>query len=176
MLLFLLLVFILPVIIGLYMFATHQRLEGRSHGELVQPPRKLAFAVSEGWQDKWHLVYVSSGLCDEGCRNALYMMRQVHATLEKNIDRVQRVCLVDGTLVPDVLEKLHQQYPDMPVMNAAADKARQFDLPGGTPSGSSGRVYLVDPLGNLMMSYPRGTDPQGMRKDLKRLLTYSWAG
>ena len=34
-------------------------------------------------------------------------------------------------------------------------------------------VYLVDPLGNLMLRFPRDPDPSRMIKDLQRLLRYS---
>ena len=40
----------------------------------------------------------------------------------------------------------------------------------------AGRVYLVDPLGNLMMSYQPEDEPSGMIKDLERLLKYSGLG
>jgi glutathione peroxidase-family protein len=38
------------------------------------------------------------------------------------------------------------------------------------------RVYLVDPLGNLMMRYEPDDEPKGMIKDLERLLKYSGLG
>jgi len=37
-------------------------------------------------------------------------------------------------------------------------------------------IYLVDPLGNLMMRYPRDPDPAKLLKDLQRLLRYSRIG
>lgn len=175
MLSILLAVFILPVMIGLYLYATDRRMGGKSHGELLQPPRKLAFGASQEWQGKWRLVYVSGKACAEDCRNKLYMMRQVHVSLDKDIDRLRRVWVVDGAVSLDELGPLRQRYPDLLVLNEAGDTARQFDLPD-VPAGTSGRIYLVDPLGNLIMSYPRGADPNGMRKDLTRLLTYSWTG
>jgi hypothetical protein len=42
--------------------------------------------------------------------------------------------------------------------------------------GASDRIYLVDPLGNLMMSYPGDADATGMKKDLQRLLKVSQIG
>jgi hypothetical protein len=41
---------------------------------------------------------------------------------------------------------------------------------------SKGNVFLVDPLGNLMMSYPDKFDPKGLRSDLARLIKNTWAG
>jgi hypothetical protein len=49
-------------------------------------------------------------------------------------------------------------------------------LPAGSPLDNLNRVYLVDPLGNFMMSYPADADPTGMRKDLARLLRISQIG
>jgi len=41
---------------------------------------------------------------------------------------------------------------------------------------AAGDVYLVDPLGNLMMHFPKQTGMQGMQEDLKRLLRVSRIG
>ena len=40
-------------------------------------------------------------------------------------------------------------------------------------AGTAGQTYLVDPLGNIMMAYEAGSDPNHLKKDLKRLLTWS---
>jgi hypothetical protein len=39
-----------------------------------------------------------------------------------------------------------------------------------------GRVYIVDPLGNLMMSYPSDAGPGDLYDDLRRLLRVSRIG
>ena len=41
---------------------------------------------------------------------------------------------------------------------------------------AAGRLYLVDPLGNLMMSYERGAPVKGLLDDLKKLLNLSHIG
>jgi hypothetical protein len=41
---------------------------------------------------------------------------------------------------------------------------------------AAGRVYFIDPLGNLMMYYRPDADPGGMLKDLRKLLKYSKIG
>ena len=42
--------------------------------------------------------------------------------------------------------------------------------------GESARIYLIDPLANLMMSFPESVPPKAVRKDLVRLLKAAWAG
>jgi hypothetical protein len=46
----------------------------------------------------------------------------------------------------------------------------------GTALDAPGRVYLIDPIGNLVLSYAPDADPSGMRKDLARLLRLSQVG
>jgi hypothetical protein len=83
--------------------------------------------------------------------------------------------LVNDLLPPEQLGQLQDQYPDLVILQNASILSAQFDLPG-VPAAGSGRIYLVDPLGQLMMNYPRDAKPSGIHKDLMRLLTYSWTG
>ncbi len=48
-------------------------------------------------------------------------------------------------------------------------------LPRGAADQSE-RIYLIDPLGNLMMFYDAGAKPKGMLEDMKRLLGLSHIG
>jgi len=57
-----------------------------------------------------------------------------------------------------------------------ANLDKQFTLSFGSPRSGLNRIYIVDPLGNLMMSYPADADPSKMRKDLSRLLKVSHVG
>jgi hypothetical protein len=34
-------------------------------------------------------------------------------------------------------------------------------------------IYLIDPYGNLMMQYKKGTNPSGIIKDIERLIRIS---
>jgi len=52
----------------------------------------------------------------------------------------------------------------------------QFLLDSGSPLTGELRIYLVDPLGNLMMSYPIDADPSDLSKDIGRLLRASRIG
>ena len=46
----------------------------------------------------------------------------------------------------------------------------------GFPGNAADHIYVVDPLGNLMMRFPRDPDPSRMIKDLQRLMKYSRFG
>ena len=139
------------------------------------------------FKGKWTLLYRGSGVCTATCRTELYDTRQVRAALRQD-DRVQRVFVAEGDCCD--MEFLRAQHPDLITVQATPEAAPLLSLlgsgddagaarPGAADAGHSGaadRVYLVDPLGNLMMWYPPGAPPKGMLEDLKRLLGLSHVG
>lgn len=180
-----------PLIVAYALFFSGWRPAGSAnYGELVQPPRGLrdielvdlsgkALKLSS-LRGKWLYVYFGPSRCRESCRNNLYKTRQVITAQEKNMDRVQRLfVLTDGEALSELQDTL-KDHPGLHVARPGAEAlqslARDFLVPAGSPLAGLERVYLVDPLGNLMMSYPADADPTGMRKDLARLLRASRVG
>jgi hypothetical protein len=49
-------------------------------------------------------------------------------------------------------------------------------LPTENGTSLQDHIYLVDPLGNLMMRYPKDADPNKIKKDLIKLLKASAIG
>lgn len=159
---------------------------GTQQGELILPPRPLpevSLVGADGqptdpaWlKGNWRLVYVGPADCPAPCRAALVHTRQVRLALDKDMTRVARVFLHDGTLAAPA--ELATEHPDLLAASlAGAAGARLLaEFPGGTAALQNGRLYVVDPLGNLMMSYPDDTPPKGLLKDLERLLKLSHIG
>lgn len=184
MLLALAIFFTVPIMVVVLMLHFNWRPAGQSHGELIAPPRMIIgndmLADSNGkpvgtfWLDKWSMVYVTDN-CQDNCLSRLHDMRQLQVSLYKDMPRVQRVLI---TTMPDVAS-INNTYPDMRVINQPADAvssvAAQFNI-RHEPALQAGRLYLMDPLGYIMMSYPASTKAADVRKDLVRLLKSSWAG
>lgn len=185
MLILLVFFFSVPVVAVLLMHQYNWHPQGRSHGDLITPARALhipgklmtvqgVYVEPELLKNKWSMVYVAHE-CAQACEDRVHTMRQLHASLAKDIRRVQRIVIASG----GNLQKLHEQYPDIVILNqpeseVAALRA-QFDLQNAT-AGNENRIYLVDPLGNLMMSFSDDIPAADIRKDIIRLLAYSWAG
>jgi hypothetical protein len=57
-------------------------------------------------------------------------------------------------------------------------RASRSALMRALPVGGALRdhIYLIDPLGNVMLRYPRDPEPNRMKKDLSRLLRASRIG
>ena len=159
-----------------------------SKGDLIDPARPLpeiAVPTMEGGttapsflRGKWTMLYVGDGLCDDACRRALYLTRQSRIALNKDMDRVQRVFLVTGRCCDRAF--LVQEHPDLVVARvedpAAAALLGPFPPYGGVPVAAAGRIYLVDPLGNLMMSYAPSAPDKALLTDMKKLLRLSHIG
>lgn len=157
------------------------------HGELLNPARPiptLRFDSPAGQpldgmalRGHWVLIYVGSATaCDERCRTALYDMRQVRLALGKDMGRVKTVLLQEGSPEPDLRRWLADEHAAMIV--GAADAASRTALTAAfaQPGAAGDWIYLLDPLGNLLMRYPVTVEPRGMLKDLQRLLRLSKIG
>jgi hypothetical protein len=162
-----------------------------NHGDLIDPPRPLpevalaAAGAAAGapvaprvnFRSKWTLLYVTSGECAARCRAQLYNTRQVRLALNRDMDRVQRVFIAAGACCDWTF--LGVQHPDLVTLRATPEAAPVLALLptiDGVAPLAADRVYLIDPLGNLMMSYAADAKPKGMLEDLKRLLGLSHVG
>jgi hypothetical protein len=157
------------------------------HGELLDPAQPLAdlrFTSLEGlsldaaaFRGFWALIHTASAAeCSPSCQTALYDMRQVRLALGRDLERVKTLVLLDGSPTDELRQWLAVEHAEMAV--GVTDVATQDRLNGVFPTpGPAGEwIYLVDPLGNLLMRYPVTVDPSGILKDLKRLLRLSKIG
>lgn len=140
-----------------------------NYGELITPARPLAGEPLGALRGKWVLVTFDAAACDAYCEKKLYFMRQVRRAQGKDQGRVERLWLLTDAGAPRA-----------PLLAAIEDTrvARAGELPAQFPAQGAlaDHIYVVDPLGNLMMRYPRDPDPSRMLKDLQRLLKVSGLG
>ena len=183
--------FLLPVVAATALYFSGWRPEGKSlqHGELVQPARPVGDAELTGadgtpyrlnaLRGKWVFVYFSPLPCSEVCRYNLYKMQQVRLAQGRDASRVERVMIVAGASTA-ALREVSQHNPGLITLSGARATlqtlAREFVSSQGTALDVPGRVYLIDPIGNLVLSYAPDADPSGMRRDLARLLRLSQVG
>jgi len=161
-----------------------------NHGELIQPPRPLPRAdlprVAVGadtvngltgtepavFRGEWSLVYIGDGSCDASCRGTLYVMRQTRLALGTDQTRLARVFLVTANCC--ARDYLAHQHAGMTVLDATG--AAAGPLLSLFPGDREHSLFIVDPLGNLMMRYDVRHAPGGLLVDLKRLLELSQIG
>ena len=132
--------------------------QASNYGELIPPTPVPALSDLRG---KWVLVTFDPGACDARCEEKLYYLRQVRRAQERTwIASSASGCLPTGKAARG---------------DSARHQGTRFAAfpPDGFPGNVREHIYVVDPLGNLMLRFPRDPDPSGMVKDLQRLLKYS---
>jgi hypothetical protein len=127
----------------------------------------------EKYRGKWIMLKVGGGACAEACRNQLFTMRQERLMQGKEMDRIERVWLVTDRDPIDTV--LIREYDGMHMLHAdQAAVAKWLPTEQGTPVAE--HIYLIDPLGNLMMRFPANPEPRKMFKDIGKLLKASGIG
>ncbi len=175
--------------IGLFFFAPQWQPEGHTnYGELIAPARPLPAVTLIDAQSvvqddgalkgKWSFVYVGSASCDAACSDKLYQIRQIRTLLNEKRLRVQRVYLApDVTALAAAYEQLSAEHPDLKFVTQADNgQALAEFIREAAPEADAQTLYLVDPLGNLMMLYRGASESPGILKDIKRLLRVSQIG
>ena len=154
--------------------------QANNYGELIpvrplaDPPLRhldgRAFRLSE-LKGKWIMLQLDRADCAEACRAKLYSMRQVRLAQGREMDRIERVWLILDDAPLDTM--LMREYDGTRMLRAGASP-----ILGELPAAGrvSDHIYLIDPLGNLMLRFPKGADPDRIRKDLARLLRVSRIG
>ena len=186
-------VFVVPMVLAyllvnnIYNFG---KFETKNYGELIKPARPLQdinltsingneFKLSD-MRSKWVMVYIGSAKCDVKCSENLYKMRQSRLAQGGELRRVKRLYIsVDG--MPQAsLQTILAEHPGLQVVygNEANIKQvlSQFELTRQAVKDESVGMFIVDPLGNLVMRYQTGFEVKGLVKDLSHLLKASYIG
>ena len=185
-------IFFVPLAVAFWLYyggSGWRPVGGTNKGDLIDPAVPLPavpLTTADGTRTpadflrgSWTVAYLGDGACDERCRKALYLSRQTRIALNKDIDRVQRVFLATGGRVDAAF--LAAEHPDLTVVLVGGDPDSQALLAqipalGGVAPATAGRLYLVDPLGNLMLSYSTASPDKALLTDVKKLLRLSHIG
>ncbi len=156
-----------------------------NYGTLIDPrlhpiPPALGTVALDGkstpldsFKGKWVMLQVGAGDCQQVCRDQLVAMRQLRLMQGKAMDRVERVWLItDATPLDTMLMRVI----DGTHMLRVPPAALAAWLPVEQGGNAADHLYLIDPLGNLMMRFPKNADPAKVKKDIAKLLKASAIG
>ncbi len=155
-----------------------------NYGDLIDPRNypipQLGSTTLDGkpagldqFKGKWIMLNVDSGDCQQACRDQLVQMRQLRLMTGKERERVERVWLITDstpldTMLMRVVEGTH-------FLRVPPDAVAKW-LPVEQGGNAADHIYLIDPLGNLMMRFPKNADPAKVKKDIGKLLKASAIG
>lgn len=168
---------IAPIAASYVAFYWWQPSDQVNYGELLEP-RAVA---TERWagldgapislqalKGSWVLTVIDSGRCEAWCREKLTYIRQVRLAQGKDTNRIERLWVITDEARPEA--ELLAAHEGLRIIRARADELARFFPAQRAPAD---HIYVIDPLGNIMMRYPRDADPRRMLKDMTRLLRHS---
>ena len=191
-LIFLASLFFVPLLVAFWLYyggSGWRPVGGTNKGDLIDPAVPLPAVVlaqadgsrtsADFLRGKWTIAYLGDGACDARCRKALYLSRQSWIALNKDMDRVQRVFLATGPRVDTQFVATEHADLLVAILGDDADSKAllaQFPAIGGVAPVVAGRLYLIDPLGNLVLSYSAAAPDKALLTDVKKLLRLSHIG
>ena len=194
-----LLVCALPVVAS-YLTYFFIRPAGRTnYSELIEPrplPASLRLVdlqgqrvAPESLRGQWLLVVVAGGGCDRRCERHLWLQRQLHETLGRDKDRVDKLWLVDDAARPrsETLAAIGALPPSpgagpdataggapTPARVLVADRTSLASWLQPAPGRSlEEHLYVVDPRGDWMLRVPVDAEPARLKGDIEKLLRAS---
>ena len=168
-----------PLLLATWMYKSDswQSEVGTNFGTILQPIVNIEDQLPSSpvvplTDNQWLMLYVNSAPCEKDCQEALYRLRQSRQMLGNEMSRVTRVFL-HGESAPDkvFLKEQHSgliTIIDKDLEELLGDKQPAGRMPGG--------IYLIDPLGNLVMYFSPDLPPGEMVEDIKHLLKLSRIG
>jgi len=161
--------FVLPVAASFLIWAFDLAPGSTGNYGTLLSPKPVGAASVAALRGRWILVQFDGGACAAACERKLYLMRQVRRAQGREMQRVARLWLLTDDVHPraELLAAIEGT-----VVAPAGALANTFPA----ERSSADHVYLVDPLGNLMMRFPQNPDPMRVIKDLQRLLRASQFG
>ena len=186
-----------PVVLATVMYYYFKPTSFINYGELIKPPVSISdMTVNEirrpsiesafvdtsesnqkidtltGLGGRWMLAYINTkDICELECLDSLYLTRQVRLMTGKNRFRVERVYLdLSGN------DNIAINFSDKSFQGLWYFGGQSSQSPFKSTNISFDGIWIVDPMGNLVMRYPVGANIKKVYKDLSRLLKASRIG
>jgi len=134
-------------------------------------------AVEKDLYGHWHMMVFMGADCGKVCEETIYTVRQIKTSLHKESPRFVNVLIhFDKNINADFKEKIKTHYANFD--RYFADK-EIFNKALGVTDGDltdKGIVYIVDPIGNVILKYNKDKTAKDIISDIKRLLKASQIG
>ncbi len=185
---FVVLAFIAPVVLAYIMFFFVDVKSFVNHGEILNPIVHIrSFELKDENNEiipegeltyKWRIISFIGKDCDQQCESRLFDSRQIHTSLGKNQHRLIRMFVhlePAGESLSALIAEKHSNITRVNgdatiIINALGDNIRD------NASIQNNEIYIMDPMGNVMMRFTQEQPNKEFLHDLKKLLKASQIG
>lgn len=163
----------------------------RNLGTLVQPPVPIDWSATVSlpaekhmaveaehstgvFTEHWVILQPVPAGCNDSCLKRVSYLRQIHRAAGRQALRIRLALLLEDGSSTDQAQNLMAIYPQFHLIQDPS--GRLWDVLAEIQQNLAGQakpargVYIIDPLGNIMMYYKTGSDPNHIKQDLKRLI------
>jgi len=160
-----------------------------NRGVLISPPlniQKFQLVDQAGqplfkgeFPGKWLILQLTVDECSERCMVRRHELRQVHVALGKEMGRVNRLLVQEQEGWPaSEAQQVNEGEPPLQLARGNLSELRRHLEQAEMLKDHvlSELVFLVDPLGNVMMYYTPTSSGKDLLKDLRKLLKASQIG
>ena len=159
--------------------------QGRTNYGVILDPRLYSIPVMVGtsldgkstslntYKGKWIMLQVDGAECLERCKTKLLQMRQLRLMQGKERDRIERVWFITDKNKVDA--SFLREYEGTHTLRVDPESIKKW-LPAEIETTIEDHIFMIDPLGNLMMRFPKNADPSKVKKDITKLLKASSIG
>lgn len=171
--LFLLLIICLAPMIGalfLYQARDNVVFASKNHGTLIIPSVQLeSLGVPNPEPARWLLAYYTPNACDEHCQKVVAHFSTIELSLIKDKPRLRSVVLSPN---PIQVESLPAEPADLLHYQTNGAPLGEQLMPLNETTG----IWLIDPLGNIILRYDVNALDNRLLLDLRYLLKVSQIG
>ena len=178
-----------PVIASYFTYYVIRPAGGQTnYGALIQPQRPVPEALQivdeqgerrplTAFKGKWLLITVHGSACDVTCTEQLFLARQTRISQGAERDRVVPMWMItdDGAVDPRLTAAYNDAKGAVRFVRASGPALAEW-LPVEAGGDLRDHLFLVDPIGNLMMRFPAKADPGKIRSEMIKLLKYNRVG
>jgi hypothetical protein len=151
-----------------------------NRSDLIEP----AIAVEDwllaiepvGYGAPWRLVVTATGECGQTCLILLNEARQINVALGREAGRVEHMIALGQPAPDDLRERLEREYPRMQQARLDPDAYRQSLIAHPQEWREGAQLWLIDPLGRVVLHQAADEPGKQLLDDLKHLLKVSKVG
>ena len=184
-----LLIFLTPIVVitvsTIWYYSGYGPEERVNYGLLLSDPIDIGeldleldyqYLDVDSMERKWMLVHFINDTCLESCADLIYVTRQVNVLLARQQTRVKRYIAAPIALKPS-LENFFSTYQDLNYIEIKDESRimKAFELDNIDPFDQP-NMFVIDPIGNIILHYSGEVDGKKLLTDLKKLLGASKIG
>lgn len=134
-------------------------------------------AVQNKVYGHWHMMFFMNSDCNKACEETIYTMRQIKTSFHKESPRITNVLIhFEKEFSEEFKGKIKTHYANFDRYFASKDVFNKALGYSGNELMNKNIIFIVDPIGNVILKYTNGQTAKDIISDIKRLLKASHIG